>query len=60
MGPGARAARDGTGMDVYVDGKILESTGREIKLAVTVTDATGRVWFRRYTRPKRTYAPTRT
>ncbi len=37
--------REGTGMDVYVDGKILESTGREIKLDVTVTDATGRVWF---------------
>jgi hypothetical protein len=37
--------RDGTGMDVYVDGKIIESTGREIKLDVTVTDATGRVWF---------------
>ena len=37
--------RDGTGMDVYVDGRILESTGREIKLDVTVTDATGRTWF---------------
>lgn len=37
--------QDGTGMDVYVDGKILESTGREIKLDVTVTDATGRTWF---------------
>ena len=32
-------------MDVYIDGKILESTGREIKLDVTVTDATGRIWF---------------
>jgi hypothetical protein len=32
-------------MDVYVDGKILQSTGREIKLDITVTDATGRVWF---------------
>jgi hypothetical protein len=37
--------RDGTGMDVYIDGKIIESTGREIKLDVTVTDATGRTWF---------------
>ena len=37
--------RDGTGMDVYVDGRIIESTGREIKLDVTVTDATGRTWF---------------
>jgi hypothetical protein len=39
--------RDGTGMDVYVDGKIVQSTGREIKLEVTVTDATGRTWFRK-------------
>ena len=37
--------RDGTGMDVYIDGKIIESTGREIKLDITVTDATGRTWF---------------
>jgi hypothetical protein len=28
-------------MDVHVDGRILQSTGREIKLDVTVTDATG-------------------
>jgi hypothetical protein len=37
--------RDGTGMDVYIDGRIVQSTGREIKLDVTVSDATGRVWF---------------
>ncbi len=36
---------DGTGMDVYVDGKILESDGRGIKLDITVSDATGREWF---------------
>ena len=36
---------EGTGMDVFVDGRILQSTGREIKLDVKVTDATGRVWF---------------
>jgi hypothetical protein len=37
--------RDGTGMDVYVDGRILESDGREIKLDVTVSDSSGRVWY---------------
>ena len=37
--------RDGTGMDVYVDGKILESDGREIKLDVTVSDSSGRTWY---------------
>ena len=36
---------EGTGMDVYVDGKILESDGRGIKLDITVSDATGREWF---------------
>ena len=36
---------NGTGMDLFVDGKILESTGRELKLAITATDATGRVWL---------------
>ncbi len=37
--------RDGTGMDVYVDGKILVSDGRELKLDVTVSDSSGRVWY---------------
>ena len=37
--------RDGTGMDVYVDGKILVSDGRELKLDVTVGDSSGRVWY---------------
>jgi len=32
-------------MDVRVDGKILESTGMDLRLAVVVTDATGRVWL---------------
>jgi hypothetical protein len=36
---------NGTGMDLFIDGKILESNGREIKLAITATDATGRVWL---------------
>ncbi len=38
---------DGTGMDVNVDGKILVSDGREMKLDVTVSDSSGRVWFRK-------------
>ena len=37
--------RDGTGMDVYVDGRILQSDGRELELDVTVSDASGRVWI---------------
>jgi hypothetical protein len=37
--------RDGTGMDVFVDGKILHSDGRELKLDVTVSDVSGRVWY---------------
>jgi hypothetical protein len=36
---------DSDAMDVYVDGKILESTGTTLKLAVQVTDATGRIWL---------------
>jgi hypothetical protein len=39
--------RDGTNMDVYVDGKILKSDGRDLELDVTVTDSAGRTWFRR-------------
>jgi hypothetical protein len=37
--------RDDTGMDVYVDGKIVQSDGRVLKLAVTVSDSAGRVWY---------------
>ncbi len=33
--------------DLTLDGRILESTGAEIKLAVRATDATGRVWLDR-------------
>jgi hypothetical protein len=39
--------RDGTGMDVYVDGRILESDGRVLKLDVTVSDSSGRSWYRK-------------
>ncbi len=31
--------------DVTVDGEILESSGADLKLLVTVRDATGKVWF---------------
>jgi len=37
--------RDATGMDVYVDGKIVQSDGRELKLDVTVSDSSGRLWY---------------
>jgi hypothetical protein len=36
---------DSSGSDVVVDAKILESDGRQLKLAVTARDATGRAWF---------------
>jgi hypothetical protein len=36
-----------TGMEVLVDGRILESNGRELELELVVTDATGRFWFRK-------------
>ena len=39
--------RDGTGMEVFVDGRIVRSDGRELELDVTVTDAAGRTWFRK-------------
>jgi len=35
------------GMDVYVDGRIVHSDGRELTLDVTVSDAAGRVWYRK-------------
>ena len=37
--------RGGTGMEVFVDGRILESTGSKLSLAVVVTDAAGRTWL---------------
>jgi hypothetical protein len=33
--------------DVNIDARILESTGRQLQLAVTVSDATGRPWFKK-------------
>jgi hypothetical protein len=39
--------RDGTGMDVFVDGVIVASDGRRLELDVEVRDATGRVWYRK-------------
>jgi hypothetical protein len=39
--------RDGTGMEVFVDGRILESDGRELELELVVTDAAGRTWLRK-------------
>jgi hypothetical protein len=32
-------------LDVEINGKIIESTGSELRLDVTVTDATGKLWF---------------
>lgn len=32
-------------MDLWVDGRILRSTGVELELAITVSDAKGRVWY---------------
>src|SRR5688572_13835034 len=34
-------------LDVYVSGKIVKSTGQMLSAEVTVTDATGRQWFKR-------------
>lgn len=39
--------RDGTGMDVFVDGVIVASDGRRLELDIEVRDATGRVWYRK-------------
>jgi hypothetical protein len=36
---------DSATSDLNVEGRILESTGRELKLAIKATDATGRVWL---------------
>src|SRR5690606_13276381 len=38
---------DAEALDVYVDGKILESSGQILRTEITVTDATGRQWFKR-------------
>jgi hypothetical protein len=36
---------DSASSDVNIEGRILESMGRELKLAIRATDATGRVWL---------------
>ncbi|HMN44959.1 MAG TPA: hypothetical protein PKE27_10315 [Povalibacter sp.] len=38
---------DDDALDVRVSAKILESTGMQLRLDVTVDDASGRVWFRK-------------
>lgn len=38
---------EGSLSDVNVEGKIIESTGRELKLAIKASDATGRVWLQK-------------
>jgi hypothetical protein len=38
---------DASNMDLLLSGRILESTGQRLKIAVKVTDATGRVWLDR-------------
>ena len=38
---------DADALDVYVSGKVLQSNGQMLGLDVTVTDASGRVWFRK-------------
>jgi hypothetical protein len=39
--------QDADALDVYVSGKILESTGQVLRAEITVVDATGRQWFKR-------------
>jgi hypothetical protein len=39
--------RDGDGMEVFIDGRIVQSDGRELRFDVVVTDAAGRTWFRK-------------
>jgi hypothetical protein len=34
-------------MDLWIDGSIVESTGTRLELAITVSDAKGRVWYTR-------------
>jgi hypothetical protein len=38
---------DAEALDVYVSGKILHSNGQLLSAEITVTDATGRQWFKR-------------
>ena len=39
--------QDADALDVYVSGKIIESSGQVLRAEITVTDATGRQWFKR-------------
>lgn len=39
--------QDAEALDVYVSGKIIESTGQVLRAEITVIDATGRQWFKR-------------
>jgi hypothetical protein len=39
--------QDADALDVYVSGKILESSGQVLRAEITVIDATGRQWFKR-------------
>lgn len=38
---------DAEALDVYVSGKIVESTGQMLRAEITVTDASGRQWFKK-------------
>ena len=38
---------DADALDVYVSGVIVESSGQRLNIDVTVSDATGRTWFRK-------------
>ena len=44
-GPVRVLPSDSASSDVNVDGRILESTGRELRLAIRATDATESVWL---------------
>ncbi|WP_116813039.1 hypothetical protein [Steroidobacter cummioxidans] len=39
--------QDADALDVYVSGKIIESSGQVLRAEITVVDATGRQWFKR-------------
>jgi hypothetical protein len=38
---------DAEALDVYVSGKIIESTGQTLRAEITVMDASGRQWFKK-------------
>ena len=38
---------DAEALDVYVSGKIIESTGQMLRAEITVVDASGRQWFKK-------------